>query len=288
MKKFIRRFVANRGAVAGLAIFALVIVLAVFCSFWFESPWTMLGQPLLPPLQDPDFPLGTDMLGRDIAAGLAYGARVSLLVGIVSTLAAVVFGILVGSVAGFYGGRVDDVLMRFTEFFQTIPSFVFAIVLVAIFRPTIYSIVAAIAVMTTASALFNLFLGRPLPGDYELTKHFIAIAIFTFLPYCQATGANVTVDIFTEGMGPRAKSAMAVFSSLFAIAFALLLLRQMSLGFEDYVRYLETTATLGLPLWTAFPPILVSLVLLLAAAAITTIEALGVIRRPPAGPATAE
>lgn len=149
-------------------------------------------------------------------------------------------------------------------------------------------IVAAIAVMTTASALFNLFLGRPLPGDYELTKHFIAIAIFTFLPYCQATGANVTVDIFTEGMGPRAKSAMAVFSSLFAIAFALLLLRQMSLGFEDYVRYLETTATLGLPLWTAFPPILVSLVLLLAAAAITTIEALGVIRRPPAGPATAE
>lgn len=148
MKKFIGRFVANRGAVAGLAIFALVIVLAVFCSFWFESPWTMLGQPLLPPLQDPDFPLGTDMLGRDIAAGLAYGARVSLLVGIVSTLVAVVFGILVGSLAGFYGGRVDDVLMRFTEFFQTIPQLAMAVVLVAIFNPSIYSIVGAIAIVS--------------------------------------------------------------------------------------------------------------------------------------------
>lgn len=148
MNKFIRRFMANRGAVAGLAIFALVIVLAVSCSFWFESPWTMLGQPLLPPLQDPDFPLGTDMLGRDIAAGLAYGARVSLLVGIVSTLAAVVFGILVGSLAGFYGGRVDDLLMRFTEFFQTIPQLAMAVVLVAIFNPSIYSIVGAIAIVS--------------------------------------------------------------------------------------------------------------------------------------------
>ncbi len=148
MKKFIRRFMANRGAVAGMAIFALVVVLAVSCSFWFESPWMMLGQPLLPPLQDPDFPLGTDMLGRDIAAGLAYGARVSLLVGVVSTLAAVVFGILVGSVAGFYGGRVDDLLMRFTEFFQTIPQLAMAVVLVAIFNPSIYSIVGAIAIVS--------------------------------------------------------------------------------------------------------------------------------------------
>lgn len=148
MKKFILRFMANRGAVAGMAIFALVVVLALSCSFWFESPWMMQGQPLLPPLEDPDFPLGTDMLGRDIAAGLAYGARVSLLVGVVSTLAAVVFGILVGSLAGFYGGRVDDLLMRFTEFFQTIPQLAMAVVLVAIFNPSIYSIVGAIAIVS--------------------------------------------------------------------------------------------------------------------------------------------
>ena len=63
-------------------------------------------------------------------------------------------------------------------------------------------------------------------------------------------------------MSERAKSAMLAFSSLFALVFALVLLRQMSLGFSDYIRYPETTPTLRLPLWTAFPPILVSLVLL--------------------------
>jgi len=133
-------------------------------------------------------------------------------------------------------------------------------------------IIAGLVLLTAASAISNLIWDKPIPGDYELTKHFIAIAIFTFLPYCQLTGANVTVDIFTEGMSARARSAMVAFASLFAIAFSLLLLRQMSLGFEDYLRYPETTATLGLPLWTAFPPILFSLVLLLAAAVITLVE----------------
>ncbi len=131
------------------------------------------------------------------------------------------------------------------------------------------AIVAALVVMTAASAILNLVSHKPIPGEYELVKHFIAIAIFTFLPYCQLAGANVTVDIFTEGVSERAKSAMVVFSSLLAALFALLLLRQMSLGFRDYIRYPETTATLGVPLWTAFPPILLSLLLLLVAALIT-------------------
>lgn len=133
-------------------------------------------------------------------------------------------------------------------------------------------IVVALVLINTASALSNLVLDRPVPGDYELTKHFIAVAVFAFLPYCQITGANVTVDIFTEGMGARAKSAMVAFSSLFAIAFSILLMRQMWLGFLDYMRYPETTATLHIPLWTAFPPALFSLLLLLLAAVVTAYE----------------
>lgn len=149
MKKFMRRFAANKGALVGLAILCLVVLVALFCSLWFaESPWAMVAEPLLPPLQNGDYLLGTDMLGRDIAAGLAYGARVSLLVGVISTLVAVVFGILIGALAGFYGGRIDDVLMRFTEFFQTIPQLAMAVVLVAIFNPSIYSIVGAIAIVS--------------------------------------------------------------------------------------------------------------------------------------------
>ena len=130
-------------------------------------------------------------------------------------------------------------------------------------------IVAGLAVMTAASAISNLAVGRPFPPDYELVKHFVAIAIFAFLPYCQLTGANVTVDIFTERMGERGKAATAALASLLAVGFSVLLLKQMSAGFASYVRYPEVTPVLRLPLWTAFPFILFSLALLLAASLIT-------------------
>ena len=133
-------------------------------------------------------------------------------------------------------------------------------------------ILTGVMLMTAASALSNLFFNKPFEGDYEVTQHFIAIAVFTFLPYCQLTGANVTVDIFTEGASERTKAAMLAFSSLFAIVFSIIMLRQMSYGFASYIQYPETTATLHIPLWTAFPPALVSLALLLIAAAITLIQ----------------
>jgi TRAP-type C4-dicarboxylate transport system permease small subunit len=142
-------------------------------------------------------------------------------------------------------------------------------------------ILAALTLMTAASAVSNLLFGRPITGDYEMMKHFVAIAIFCFLPYCQLTGANVTVDIFTERASERAKAAMLAFASLFAIVFALVMLRQMSLGLQGYLEYPETTATLHIPLWTAFPPALVSLFLLLVAALITFVEGIRGFRSPP-------
>jgi len=147
------------------------------------------------------------------------------------------------------------------------------------------AVIVALVLLTAASALSNIAVNRPIPGDYELVKHFIAVAIFAFLPYCQLTGANVTVDLFTEQMSDRAKSAMLAFSSLLAIILALVLLRQMSYGFADYLHYPETTATLRLPLWTAFPPILVSLALLLVAGMMTGFEGIrGMLGRAPAPP----
>lgn len=134
-------------------------------------------------------------------------------------------------------------------------------------------IILALVLITAASAISNLLFNVPFSGEYELAKHFVGIAIFTFLPYCQLSGANVTVDIFTGGFGPRAKAAMLLLSSLLAAAFAILLLRQMSLGFGDYIRYPEETAALHIRLWTAFPPILLSLALLLAASLLTAHDA---------------
>jgi TRAP-type C4-dicarboxylate transport system permease small subunit len=138
----------------------------------------------------------------------------------------------------------------------------------------------ALAAMTAASAVSNLLTGRPFAADYELVKHVIAVAIFMFLPYCQLTGSNVTVDVFTEGMSQRARHAMAAFSALFAIAFSLLMLVQMTGGLRSYLRYQEVTPVLNLPLWTAFPPILLSLLLLLLSSCITLTDSWRQLRAP--------
>ena len=144
---FAKRFAENRGAVAGLAILAVVVIVALTAPLLVPiDPMTTRGRPLLPP--GGEFMFGTDMLGRDVFAGIVHGARVSLMIGLISTVIAVVIGVTMGAVAGFFGGWVDDVLVRITEFFQTIPSFIFAILLVAIMTPSLGSIVTSIAVVT--------------------------------------------------------------------------------------------------------------------------------------------
>ena len=149
MKAFWSRFRQNRGAVIGLIILALVIFCAMAAPFLFpRSPWSMVQRPFLPPFEMEGLPLGTDALGRDVLSGLFHGARVSLLVGLVSTVVALAIGIPIGALAGYYGGLVDDGLMRFTEFFQTIPSFALAIVLLAIFQPTLSYVILAIAIVS--------------------------------------------------------------------------------------------------------------------------------------------
>ncbi|WP_048646989.1 ABC transporter permease [Nitratireductor soli] len=149
MADFWNRFSRNRGAVIGLALLVIVILVAVLAPLLFpQSPWRMVQRPFLAPFSMDQYPLGTDALGRDVISGLAYGAQVSLLVGLVSTVAALLIGIPIGALAGYFGGWMDDALMRFTEFFQTVPSFALAIVLVAIFEPSIQSIIAAIAIVS--------------------------------------------------------------------------------------------------------------------------------------------
>ena len=147
--KFLKRFCRNRGAVLGLVILLAVIAFAVLApTLYPQSPWRPVFRPFLAPFAMERFPLGTDTLGRNLAAGLVHGARVSLLVGLVSTTVALTIGVPVGAIAGYFGGKVDDAMMRGTEFFQTIPSFALAIVLVAILQPSIYSIVGAIAIVS--------------------------------------------------------------------------------------------------------------------------------------------
>lgn len=139
-------FARRPAAMAGLVCLVLIALVALFAPLLYPtSPMEMVARPRLWPGTDAQFPLGTDTLGRDVAAGLAYGARISLLVGFAATFAALVVGITVGATAGRMGGRVDDLLMRLTEIFQTIPSFILVILLVVILRPSLPTIIIAIA-----------------------------------------------------------------------------------------------------------------------------------------------
>ncbi len=149
MMSFWKRFSYNRGAVIGLVILTFVIVAAILAPILFpQSPWKMVQRPFLPPFTQDGLLLGTDALGRDVLAGLAHGAYVSLLVGLVSTIVALAIGVPVGAAAGYFAGRIDDALMRFTEFFQTIPSFALAIVLLAIFQPSLTFVIIAISIVS--------------------------------------------------------------------------------------------------------------------------------------------
>ena len=144
-----KRFTRNRGAAIGLCILLVVLLTAVIGPLIYtDSPWKMVQRPFLPPFTVDGLPLGTDALGRDVMAGLVHGARISLLVGLVSTVVALLIGVPIGAAAGYFGGIVDDALMRFTEFFQTIPSFALAIVLLAIFQPSLFYVILAIAIVS--------------------------------------------------------------------------------------------------------------------------------------------
>jgi len=197
---FLKLFVRNRAAVIGLILLTIIFLLALFAPIIYpENPFKTVGKPLLEPFGE--FFLGTDRLGRDVAAGVVHGARTSILIASIATMLSVILGTTIGSLSGFYGGQVDNLLMRFTEFFQTIPSFIFAIVLVAILQPSIQSIVIAITVVTWPPV------ARLVRGE------FIAMRNREFVEACICLGMKDSVIIFREIL-PNVLSPILVTGSL--------------------------------------------------------------------------
>ena len=140
---------ANLAACLGLLLLAGVLGLATLGPLVHRGdPWERVGRRFEPP--GGRFTLGTDHQGRDVLAGIAVGARTSLLVGVAAAALILLIGVSVGAAAGYHGGRLDEALMRVTEFFQILPAFLFAMVLVAIFSPRIGIIVIAIGVSNWA------------------------------------------------------------------------------------------------------------------------------------------
>lgn len=139
----------NTGGVIGLAILAVLGFLALFANQLYPGdPMQTVATPLLAPFQDAAYPFGTDSLGRDVTAGLVHGARTSLAVGFSAAAIGLGVGILLGSIAGYFGGWVEKAVLRVTELFQATPMFLFIVVVVALFQPSADVIAAAIGFTT--------------------------------------------------------------------------------------------------------------------------------------------
>lgn len=154
-----RRFAATgTGPVAGCVVLALLL-LCLAAPVVAGDPFDGGADALLPPLAA-GHPLGTDDLGRDIWAQLAFGARVSMIVGVLTAGIGLAIGLAIGAAAGFIGGWVDLVLMRLGEFFQTVPRFVLALITVALFGPGLARVVIVLALLSwpqTARIVRGLF-----------------------------------------------------------------------------------------------------------------------------------
>ncbi|MBB6014001.1 peptide/nickel transport system permease protein [Aquamicrobium lusatiense] len=142
----IKRLLRSPAGVAGLVLLALLVLAALSAPLLFPGdPLAIAGPPLTPPFTDPAFPLGTDRLGRNVLAGLFHGAQASLAVGLAAAAVSIIFGALVGTIAGFAGGLVDEALMRVVDAFQTVPGFLLALAFVSVSGASLPVVILAVA-----------------------------------------------------------------------------------------------------------------------------------------------
>lgn len=199
--RFWRAFRRNRIALLGLIIVILMALGAIFAEV--IAPYDPIEPHYSDRLQPPsvNFSLGTDELGRDLLSRLLYGARISLVIGLIAQGVAITIGITIGAIAGWYGGWVDDVLMRITDIFFAIPGLMFLIVWVTIFEPGPVSIFLALGLISW-------------PGDARMMRsQVMAIKELDYVTAARSLGAS-TLHMILRHVIPNAIAPMIVLASL--------------------------------------------------------------------------
>ncbi len=216
-----RAFRQSWAGVFGLILLLAVIFMALAGPYIYAvDPFEIVWAPLTPPGESEAALLGTDYLGRDILAGLVHGGAATLYVGLSAGFITITIGTLVGALAGFYGGAVDEALMRVTEFFQVLPALLFAMVLVTLFTPSIFVVSAAIGIVSW-------------PTTARLTRaEFLRIRSLEYVKAARSIGAR-NGRIIWRVILPNALAPLIV-SATFTIGVAILFEAGLSfLGLGD-------------------------------------------------------
>lgn len=191
-REFWNYFSANRGAVAGLIVIVVVLLCALFApliaphhpdltnnAVFLKPPFWQEGGSL-------SYPLGTDAIGRDILSRLIFGARLSLVIGIAVVALAIVVGVVLGLIAGYFKGIADIAIMRFMDILMTMPSLLLAIVIVAILGPGLMNAMLAVAIVV-------------LPHYVRITRAaVITEASKDYVVAAQVSGAQTVRLMFSE------------------------------------------------------------------------------------------
>ncbi len=146
MRNVLIKLLKNRFALTGLTVITLLVVVALFAPV--ISPYTPSEQNVFERLQAPSLThvFGTDDLGRDVFTRMIFGARISLAVGFISVFIILVIGTFLGIVSGYYGGKIDYIIMRFTDIVLCFPTFFLIILVIAFIEPNIYNVMIVIGV----------------------------------------------------------------------------------------------------------------------------------------------
>ena len=215
----LRLFLTNPNGIAGLGLFLLILCSTVIGPLAYPvDPFELAGAPFSAP--DSYTLFGTDYLGRDVLAGILVGGRATLTVGAVAALITVCIGVTIGSVSGYFGGKIDVGLMKFTEFFQVLPTLLFAMVLVTIYGPSLITITVSIGVVSWT-------------GVARLTRaEFMRIRELEYVKSVTAAGGT-TFYIILRTIMPNALPPIIV-AAAFAIGSAILFEGALSfLGLGD-------------------------------------------------------
>ena len=196
-----RRLINNKAAVISACILAILILAAIFAPFLASHSYAYQNLELGATPPSAEYLLGTDTLGRDLLSRILYGARVSLLVGFVATAVALVIGVTWGIVAGYFGGRIDSVMMRIVDVLYGLPFIIFIILLMVIFGRNIWLLFMAIG------AVEWLTMARIVRGQVINVKN------QEYVMAAQAMGVP-NIRLFRKHIFPNILGPIAVYATL--------------------------------------------------------------------------